>query len=226
MPEHVFRMRRKLPASDLYRVTPEHIWHAIEVLRDKPAGTRFGPSTSFDLITSAGRLPPKAVFGLAASKVLAREVLPEHFAGGRGTVCFRILRSFGYKIVRKGAKAPSYEDVPLSNEDREWAEGAPRLVSHLKRERAPGLALAKKTSFRRKHGRLFCERCKLDPVVSYGSPQAEACIEVHHKRVHVKNMDRTHKTRLRDLQCLCANCHRIVHRLMKRKSRGHRSAVG
>ncbi len=224
MPEVVSK-RRKLPAKDFYRVTPEHVWQAIESLRDKRAQTRFGPSTDFDIITIAGRLPPKAVFGLAASKALGRDVLPGHFARGRGTVCFRILRSFGYQIVRKNAKAPSYKGVPLSDEDREWSEGAPRLVSHLKRERAPGLALAKKISFKRKHGRLYCERCKLDPVVAYGGPRGEACIEIHHNSTHVRNMSRAHKTRLQDLQCLCANCHRIVHRLMKQRSVGNRTAV-
>jgi 5-methylcytosine-specific restriction protein A len=43
-------------------------------------------------------------------------------------------------------------------------------------------------------------------------PFGDACIEVHHHAVAVAKMDGKARTRLADLQCLCANCHRIVHR--------------
>jgi 5-methylcytosine-specific restriction protein A len=33
--------------------------------------------------------------------------------------------------------------------------------------------------------------------------------------VHVEQMAEVHQTKLDDLQCLCANCHRIEHRLLK-----------
>jgi predicted HNH restriction endonuclease len=44
---------------------------------------------------------------------------------------------------------------------------------------------------------------------------AEACLEVHHSRVAVADMEQGHETALEDTQLLCANCHRLVHREMK-----------
>jgi 5-methylcytosine-specific restriction protein A len=35
---------------------------------------------------------------------------------------------------------------------------------------------------------------------------------VHHRTTAVAKMNGTTRTRLSDLQCLCANCHRLVHR--------------
>lgn len=99
--------------------------------------------------------------------------------------------------------------------DREWREGGTKLKSHLKRERAPGLAKAKKAQYRRTHGRLTCENCGLDPVTCYGTEEAETCIEVHHSTMQVSQMSEGHKTTLNDLQCLCANCHRLAHRTVR-----------
>ncbi|ALE90966.1 hypothetical protein AOC04_03395 [Pseudomonas versuta] len=102
--------------------------------------------------------------------------------------------------------------LPTLHEDRVWTEGQPRLVAHLRKERAPGLSIAKKAEFKKNHGRLYCERCKIDPVEAYGAENGEACIEVHHRTVQVAQMAAGHLTSLEDLQCLCANCHRVVHR--------------
>ncbi|UBV42103.1 hypothetical protein LAJ19_10710 [Deinococcus taeanensis] len=173
------------------------------------------PSTDYDLVLATGeRLPLKAVFGLAATEALGFPVLPKHFTGGVDSTCFRLLKEAGFEMVPKGH--PMTPIRPLeSREERRWAEGNPKLVSHLKRERAPGLAQAKKAEFKRLHGHLSCERCKENPVEKYGA-FGEACIEVHHKRVQVKDMSEGHVTKLSDLECLCANCHRIEHAKLKR----------
>lgn len=96
--------------------------------------------------------------------------------------------------------------------DVEWQEGTLRLRSHLVKERASGLASAKKRAFIDQHGRLFCERCGTDPVQAYGTSAAESCIEVHHASTAVAEMGPGHRTTLGELQCLCANCHRLTHR--------------
>ena len=106
---------------------------------------------------------------------------------------------------------PVYDTAPLSPSDQEWVEGHQKLVTHLRRERGKGLARAKKARFKSEHGRLFCERCKLDPAEVYDPNISDACIEVHHT-LRVADMVPKHKTRLEDLECLCANCHRIRHR--------------
>lgn len=207
------KAHKRLPAEQLNKVTPQHVWNAIEKLVAGESAHRFGESTDYDLFIGDGvRLPPKAVFGLAASEALGFEVLPENFSAGLQTPCFRILGECGYEIV---PKEPGLAAEPGALKRDQWAEGKERTGTHLRRERAPGLSRAKKALFRRDHGKLKCERCGLDPVEQYGANAGEACIEVHHSKTQVKDMGEGHRTRLEDLQCLCANCHRIVHRELK-----------
>jgi 5-methylcytosine-specific restriction protein A len=210
------RHLERLPAAELRKVTAKQIHAAAQKLADGFTDHRFGESTDYDLITPSGvRLDPKAVFGVAATDALGFSVRPIHFSGGTGTLCFRALQAAGYHIVRKGTR-PEPEDI-AGAADREWAEGSPQLRAHLRRERARGLAAEKIADFRRMHGgRLFCERCSLDPGAAFGELDGPACIEVHHHATRVSNMKAGHRTRLRDLQCLCANCHRIVHSELRR----------
>jgi hypothetical protein len=204
----------RLPTETLQRVTSMHVWTAVQKLLQGHPLEPFGPSTDYDLVADDGqRFPPKAVFGIAASDALGFQVVPDHFTGGVGTPCFRILEDSGYLIVPKDASPPS-PSVPPSTEDESWAEGNRKLVAHLRRERAKGLSQAKKAEFRAEHGALRCERCGKDPVKEYG-PHGEACIEVHHKDTQLKDMQPGHRTTLDELQCLCANCHRIVHKELK-----------
>lgn len=159
------------------------------------------------------------MFGLALSHALGREILPKHFSGGEDSACFRLLREAGYRIVPKSERLPVEVEADLDGDETPpevYPEGAKVLKQHVGRERKPGATRAKKTDFIRKHGRLFCEMCQVDPVEIFGSEHGEACIEVHHARVQVGHMPTDHLTRLEDLQCLCANCHRFVHRLLRR----------
>lgn len=211
-PSH--RHDRRFVASTFQAVTGEHLLRAAQRLIRGFSDHRFGPSTEYDLLFDGHRLPPKAVFGLAASDALGFPVGPENFSAGDNTLCFRMLRGHGYPIVAKGERdAP--DPALISDEDRSWSEGRSRLVTHLRRERGTGLAAAKRDQFRQLHGRLFCERCGMDPVETFGSELGEACIEVHHRDTHVAEMGEGHETRLEDLQCLCANCHRVTHRELK-----------
>ncbi len=203
----------RLPARELRKVTAAHVWSAINRLRAGAVDHDFDDALEYELVTETGEaLPPKAVFGLAASEALGFSVRPVHFTGGVGTVCFEMLETAGWPIVRKGAATVRNSD-PL-DEDREWAEGDGRRRDHLRRERHPGVARAKKAQMRDLHGKLFCEECGLDPVDAFGR-EGEACIEVHHNATEVSRMSSGHLTRLSDVQCLCANCHRIRHRRMK-----------
>jgi hypothetical protein len=201
----------RLPTEILDRATPEFIWQAVQRFIAGESAPQFGPSTDFDLIADDYRFPPKAIFGMALSIALGgQEVLPKHFSGGEGSACFRLLRNAGFDVVRKDALTTKSE-APAAPE-QEWTEGSSRLVPHWKRERAAGLSKAKKAQYRRLHGKLACERCGFDPVQVFGSELGEACIEVHHAKVQVSEMQPGHITSLEDLQCLCANCHRFIHR--------------
>jgi hypothetical protein len=204
---HLYR----LPAEVLDKATPEFIWQAVQRYIAGEHQPQFGPSTDFDLIVNDRRFPPKAVFGMALSMATGgQEVLPKHFTGGEGSACFRLLREAGFSVIPKDSR--TIDTAAPAAPEQEWAEGSYRLVPHWKRERAAGLSKAKKAQYRRMHGKLICERCGLDPVQTFGSEIGEACIEVHHAKVQVSEMQPGHSTSLDDLQCLCANCHRVVHR--------------
>ena len=203
---------KRLAASTLREVTASDIDAAID-LYIGGAEHNFSCSSDYDLVLPDGQLaPPKAIFGLALRRVIGRPATPDDFSAGWNTPCFELLEGAGYPIIEKGTLAVSYEAPQLPPDDEaEWAEGSQARVTHLTRERARGLAPAKRRAFMAKHGRLFCERCLLVPSESLGI-HGNACIEVHHADTAVAFMEKGHVTRLKDLQCLCANCHRIVHR--------------
>ena len=206
--------QERLSVAELNRVSADHIWHAVQRLLFSSVEHPFGESKKFDVITDDGsRFPPKVVFGLAASEVLGFEVQSWHFANGIGTPSFKAIKAAGFQIVRKGGPVPS-EVAPRNPDDREWIEGHRKLVTHLRRERASGLAQAKKAEFEREHGKLFCEICELDPAKAYMPEISDACIEVHHRRP-LADMTPGQITQLEDLMCLCANCHRVIHRKIR-----------
>lgn len=199
----------KIPAEVLRRVTPTMIDDAVAVFQ-AGANHNFQDSKDYDLLLPTGeRLPPKAVFGIALSNIINRPATPGDFAAGRGEVCFELIEEAGYPIVSKEEDISS--TTPDADDERSWAEGSLKRVEHLRKERAPGLSRTKKRWFIEKHGHLFCERCGIVPSQSLG-PFGDACIEVHHNALAVAKMNDGTRTRLADLMCLCANCHRIVHR--------------
>jgi hypothetical protein len=215
------RSQERLPAELLSKVGEQHIYNAVQLLLSGNAKHPFGESTDFDVLLEDGtRLPPKAVFGIAAKEALGMEVLPKHFSGGEGTICFRIINACGYTIVPKDGSEPAGKapkpaaPAVSSNEDREFVEGKKERVYHLKSERDRYAPIAKKAAFKAKHGILFCERCLMKPVEVYKSEAGEACIEVHHTKP-IAEMKEGDKTKLEDLQCLCASCHRVVHRELR-----------
>ena len=203
-----------LPSGRLSRwevglVSAYDIWHAVEQLLSSTAKHQFHDSTRYDVVTDDGsRLPPKVVFSLAASEALGREVLPGEFKSNH--LIRGIIKKAGFPVVQKN-KQVDQNPVPLDSEEREWIEGNPIRAKHYRRERRYGQSKAKKEQFKQDHdGRLHCERCKMDPIEVYGSGSGEACIEVHHIRP-LAAQPTERRTRLKDLMCVCANCHRIIH---------------
>jgi hypothetical protein len=109
-------------------------------------------------------------------------------------------------------KEPPKEEFGVFNPDQEWREGGKKLRMHLTVERNSSVGSAKRAHFLKRYGYLFCEKCGFKPHEIYPALVAEACIEVHHRRMQMDEMPKDHVTKLEDLQCLCANCHRVVHR--------------
>jgi hypothetical protein len=112
--------------------------------------------------------------------------------------------------------------LPSEPEDRRYAEGDPRMVDHfrIERRRNPQVVAAKRAAVRAANGgRLVCEApmCTADWYAHYSPEVAEAIFDVHHT-VPLAAMKPNHQTKIADLLCLCANCHRAEHRRMAKES--------
>ncbi len=203
----------RLPATELRKVTSAQIDRAVSRLLAGEDATSFSDSRDYDVLAPGNvRLPPKKVFGLALEQALGIEARPGHFTAGYGNPCFQIIEAAGYPIVSKTEKVPAKAEGV--DPDLAAAEGNPKVVKHLKRERNPALAAAKRRAMIEQVGHLYCERCGIVPSQQLGV-HGDAVIEVHHAHIQVADMAYDHVTRLVDLECLCANCHRIVHREMQ-----------
>ncbi|WP_324618071.1 HNH endonuclease [Streptomyces dysideae] len=88
-------------------------------------------------------------------------------------------------------------------------EGRLLVRRALARERDPKLRTRKIRQVRRSGRPLRCEVCDFDFARAYGE-LGEGYIEVHH--VTPLYISGTRETKLDDLACLCANCHRMCHR--------------
>ncbi|WP_180687529.1 HNH endonuclease [Streptomyces gossypiisoli] len=88
-------------------------------------------------------------------------------------------------------------------------EGRLLVRRALARERDPRLRALKIQQVRRSGRQLRCEVCDFDFAHTYGD-LGEGYIEVHH--VTPLYVSGTRETKLNDLACLCANCHRMCHR--------------
>lgn len=208
----------------LAKITPEHIWRALQRLAAGEVVDGAGITSKFEVALPGGlRFQPAAILALTESEAMGTPVDAAHAGGQAGVAWLGTLTRAGLQIVPKGGSPSREEEPDLAG--ALWAEGIPKLREHLTRERAGGLREAKKSEFRRTHGgKLFCERCGDDPVEKYHCDEAEACIEVHHWKVQVSEMPEGHMTCLEDLQCLCANCHRLVHRELRRAAAENNNA--
>jgi predicted HNH restriction endonuclease len=112
--------------------------------------------------------------------------------------------------IRLGVRLGLEETV---EEQEELARPEGRVVYvyrlHRRVERNRGLVERKKQAVRDSTGALACEACGFDFAVRYGEV-GEGFAEVHHVRpLHLGEAT----TSLDDLVVLCANCHRIAHRM-------------
>jgi hypothetical protein len=95
-------------------------------------------------------------------------------------------------------------------EEIEYSEGREYYRLHKMRERNPFVIERAKSSFMKKHGRLFCEVCGTDFSIVYGE-RGKDLIEGHHRKL-VSKMKEGDKTKVEDIAMLCSNCHRMIHR--------------
>ena len=116
-------------------------------------------------------------------------------------------------VALRGAQSAEIPNEGLQDIDLNGMaiEGAPRLVTHLRRERSRYLIEAKKAAVLSADHTLKCQACQFDFSHKYGSWGDGFC-EIHHI-IPLATSDSSTPTRLEDLAVLCSNCHRIVHRV-------------
>lgn len=113
-------------------------------------------------------------------------------------------------LMTAQAQPPELLGIPDLDLSVSAPEGAPRLGSHLRRERNRTLIEAKKAATLAATGSLRCEACRFDFSAVYGAIGEGFC-EVHHL-APLSASAAPVKTTLADLAVLCSNCHRIIHR--------------
>ena len=98
----------------------------------------------------------------------------------------------------------------MDEDEEEFFEGRVLTLMHKRRERHPGVRKALLQS-RRKLGSLSCELCLRGSAVD-DPDLSDAQYEAHHLIPIAAAAER--KTQLRDMALVCANCHRLIHRLI------------
>lgn len=100
--------------------------------------------------------------------------------------------------------------LEVNDEDTPYPEGRILTVLHKRRERNPKLR-RKLLAQRKQQNTLYCEMCLWGrdfPFQEYLS----AALEAHH--IVPLSVKQAEETRLADLALLCANCHRLIHRII------------
>jgi len=142
--------------------------------------------------------------GLSRGNKLEEEVWRE-FAHDRVK-----LRKVATAIRDNVLNPPANLDDTVADEIEEAVEGSLLTRVHRSRERAPGLADARKRRVRHETGRLQCEVCGFDFESVYGE-LGSGFAECHHTKP-LADLRAAETTKVADLAIVCANCHRMIHR--------------
>ncbi|PAU38386.1 hypothetical protein CKF94_08840 [Vibrio coralliilyticus] len=78
----------------------------------------YSHSTTYDLIVDGEPYPPKAIFGLAMSKLLGIEVVSSHFSAGLKSPCFTTFENLGFEIRLKNGSP--WSDAEMEDSVREY----------------------------------------------------------------------------------------------------------
>lgn len=114
-------------------------------------------------------------------------------------------------IIENAESLPDLSAIPDDDIPFEVSEGNVVYRLHRSRERSSKVSKRKKQAVLSATGKLECEACGFDFKATYGDLGNDFC-EVHH-RVPLSELDAGTKTRLSDLAVVCANCHRMLHRM-------------
>jgi 5-methylcytosine-specific restriction enzyme A len=105
--------------------------------------------------------------------------------------------------------SPVFDQNMDDEEDAE--EGRLLTRVHKYRERDRDLVRRKKERELKRNGLLACDACGFDFKAAYGN-RGDGFIECHHTKP-VSELEPGSRTRLDELALVCANCHRMIHRV-------------
>ena len=102
-------------------------------------------------------------------------------------------------------------EIAAKDEEEEFQEGRLLTQLHKWRERNPSIVRKKKSIVLQETGTLACEICEFDFYEVYGK-LGKGFAECHH-RLPLSDLPKAKTTKLSDLSIVCANCHRMLHRV-------------
>jgi len=106
----------------------------------------------------------------------------------------------------------TYTDKDIADDDEVFPEGKKLTELHKRKERNSKAVRKKKKKVLQESGKLECEVCGFDFVRTYGEELGYGFAECHHT-FPVSKLTEEQKTKLSDLAIVCANCHRMLHKL-------------
>lgn len=113
--------------------------------------------------------------------------------------------------IRSGLKIAQVSSQP--DDEFEFNEGRAVTEAHKRIERNKSIR-KKLLKNRKEEEKLHCEICKCNGL-NIDENLRESIFEAHHKKPIAQTGEI--KTKLSDMALLCANCHRLVHRLISNK---------
>jgi 5-methylcytosine-specific restriction enzyme A len=187
-----------LALSDLLNSLPIHT--------DRPDGERFrNPNGVHMKLANFARFDPsREGTGLTRGGKLEGEIW-EAFYDDREGLSQAVAAIKAYTEDKEDWKRPEEDEDEVGAQ-----EGKLLYRAHRRRERDSGLARKKKASVQKREGKLECEVCGFDFQERYGI--AEPYIECHHLKP-LAELRPGQRTTLKDLALVCANCHRVLHRM-------------
>ncbi|TOC20910.1 HNH endonuclease [Vibrio parahaemolyticus] len=100
-------------------LTQDDIHNAVkQYLKQGSFVNTYSDSTTYDLIVDGEPYPPKAIFGLAMSKLLGIEVKSTHFSAGLKSPCFTTFENLGFEIRLKDGSP--WSEAEMEDSVREY----------------------------------------------------------------------------------------------------------
>lgn len=170
---------------------------------------KFDASRIYDVMHDGLSYPPKAIVGIAATKLTGVEFTPEDFTGGIKSKCVKLLTNQGFEIRIKKGKAyfSTNNDHPdeLHSTDQFW-EGSTKQITVNLYERDID---ARKSAIA--HHGTNCQVCNIDFCKIYGEI-GEGFIHIHHL-IPLSTIKENYRVDpIKDLIPVCPNCHAMLHK--------------